>query len=214
MPRVATVPGISCSAVKALSIASASTDSRATQKSLGSIVTRQEGDLAATDSTAAAVDIDVDTPRPEMNRLAGCVNHKALDQTLRSSSRALTNTLAGDAILLARSDAWRRNPLFTMAACCEFSVQFEPPASRSDRSSLATTMQQRACEPHTLTFIIAPHRRRSAIRPYPRVPGAWWSPPSQPPARPAASQWCPHLPELPQRLPPRRKLPQIPRDLQ
>src|SRR5271167_4762912 len=69
MPRVATVPGICCSDIKALSIASASTDSRATQKSPGRIVTRQEGDLAATDSTAAAVDIDVGSPWPEINRL-------------------------------------------------------------------------------------------------------------------------------------------------
>src|SRR5271170_5314951 len=117
MPKVATVPGTLCSDVRTFSIASASTDSRATQKSLGRIVTRQEGDLADTDSTAAAVDNDIGTPRSEINRLAGCVNHKGPVQTLRSSSRALTRTLAADAILLARSDAWRRNPLLTMAAC-------------------------------------------------------------------------------------------------
>src|SRR5208283_3340505 len=158
MPRVATVPGICCSDIKALSIASASTDSRATQMSPGRIVTRQEGAVAATDSTAAAVDIDVGTPWSEIKRLAGCANQKGLDQTLRSSSRALTSTSAGDAILLARSDAWRRNPLFTMAASWELSSR-EPSVSRSDRSSLATTLQQRACEADTLTFMMAPCRR-------------------------------------------------------
>ena len=88
MPKVATVPGTRFSAVKTFSIASVSTDSRATQKSLGKIVTRQEGDLTATDSTAAAVDNDVGTPRSEINRLAGCVNHKGPTQMLRSPSRA------------------------------------------------------------------------------------------------------------------------------
>src|SRR5580698_7647372 len=117
MPKVATVPGSRWSVVKTLSIASASTDSRATQKSLGRIVTRQEGDLAARDSTAAAVDNEVGTSRSEINRLAGCVNHNGPIQELRSSSRALTSTLAGDATLLARSEACLRNPLLTMAAC-------------------------------------------------------------------------------------------------
>src|SRR5271170_2887316 len=117
MPKVATVPGTHRSAVRTFSIASASTDSRATQKSLGRIVTRQEGDPAATDSTAAAVDNDVGTPRSEINRLADFVNHKGPAQTIRSSSLALTSTLAGDTILLARSDAWRRNSSFIMAAC-------------------------------------------------------------------------------------------------
>src|SRR5450755_2908362 len=104
MPSVATLSGILCNDLKADSIASASTDSLATQKSQGRMVTRQYGHRAARESTAAAIESDVGSPSSEIKRFPGRVNHSGLSQTFRSRSRAHTSTLAGDAIRLARSD--------------------------------------------------------------------------------------------------------------
>src|SRR5580692_728073 len=116
MPSVATLSGIRCIWLKDFSMASISTDSRATQNSLGRTAMRQEGSFVAIDNRAPAVDKEIGVSRSEINRFACRVNQNGPSQVRRSASWAHTRTFAGEASFLARRAANRKNPMVTAAA--------------------------------------------------------------------------------------------------